>query len=51
MNEHEKELLYLIRTHNNPEEALEIATRIILAFVEPHESSQAQSVAYRQGLV
>lgn len=48
MTEQEKELLYIIQTHNNPEHALEIATQIILAFVEPHESSQEQSAACQQ---
>lgn len=50
MTENEKELLYIIRTHDDPQQALEIATRIILSFVEQHESSQAQSVAYQQEL-
>lgn len=48
MTEHEKELINIIRTHNDPEQALEIATQIILAFVEQHESSQAPFVACRQ---
>lgn len=50
MTENEKELLNIIRTHDNPEQALEIATRIILSFVEPHESSQEQSAACQQAL-
>lgn len=50
MTENEKELLRIIRTHDNPEQALEIATKIILSFVKPHESYQEQSAACQQAL-
>ena len=50
MTENEKELLHIIRTHNDPEQALEIATRIILSFVEQSESSQEPPPAFLQAL-
>ena len=43
MTDHEKELLYIIRTHDNPEQALEIAMQTIIAFLEQHEPSQEPS--------
>ena len=43
MTDYEKELLYIIRTHDNPEQALEIAIDIILAVLEQSESCQEPS--------
>ena len=37
MTENEKELLNIIRSHNNPERAIEIAIELMLGFVKPHE--------------
>lgn len=40
MTDHEQELLYIIRNHDNPEKALEIALEIIISFLEQSEPSQ-----------
>lgn len=45
MTENEKELLYIIRNHDNPEQALNIAVQTIISFLEQHGSSQEPSVA------
>ena len=50
MTEHELELLYIIRTHENPEKALEIAIQTIIGFLEQSESSQEPSVVCQQAL-
>lgn len=44
MTENEYELLNIIRNHNNPEQAFDTALRIILEFLEQHESSQEQEL-------
>lgn len=51
MTDHELELLYIIRTHDNPEKALEIAIRTITEFLEQSEPCQEPSVACQRGLV
>ena len=51
MTDREKELLNIIREHDNPEQALNIAVHIILEFLEQDGSSQEQPVAYLQELV
>ena len=43
MTDHELELLYIIRTHENPEKALEIALQTIIEFLEQPEPSQEPS--------
>ena len=43
MTDHELELLYIIRTHENPERALEIAIKTIIDFLEQPESCRAPS--------
>lgn len=45
MTDYEKELLYIIRNHDDPEQALEIAVEIIISFLKQCESSQEPSVA------
>lgn len=45
MNENEKDLIRLIREHEDPELALEIATLVILDYLKLHESSEEQAVA------
>lgn len=43
MTNNEKELLNIIHQHANPEQAVEIAIRTILGFLEQHGSSQEPS--------
>ena len=50
MTDYEKELLYIIRTHDDPEQALEIAINTIISFLEQPESCREASVAYPQVL-
>ena len=50
MTDHEKELLYIIRTHDDPEQALEIAVQTIISFLEQHEPFQEPSFAYSPAL-
>lgn len=38
MTEYEKELLLMIQSHENPEQALEIAIQTISAYLKQHES-------------
>ena len=45
MTDNERELIYMIRNHKNPEEALKGAISIILAYLALHESSQEPSFA------
>ena len=40
MTENEQELLYIIRNHDDPEQALEVALKTILSYLEQHEPSQ-----------
>ena len=44
MTNYEEELLDLIRNHDDPEQALEIALQTIIAFLEQYESSQVPFV-------
>lgn len=44
MKDNERELLNLIRKHDNPERALEIALNIILEFLAQDGSSQERPV-------
>lgn len=44
MTDNELELLYIIRTQENPEKALEIAIQTIIEFLERSESYQEPSV-------
>ena len=37
MTDNEKELLNIIRSHDDPERAIEIAIEIMLDFLKPHE--------------
>lgn len=43
MTDHELELLYIIRNHENPEKALEIAIKTITDFLKQSESCQEPS--------
>ena len=45
MTDNELELLYIIRTNENPEKAIEIAARTIIDFLKQSESSREPSVA------
>lgn len=42
MTENETELIEMIRTHNNPEQALHIAVEVILDFLTHRESSESK---------
>lgn len=42
MTRNELELLNMIRSHDNPEIALEIALDIIIMYIEPHELCDEQ---------
>lgn len=46
MTRNELELLNMIRSHDNPEIALETALEIIISYLEQHESFEEPSVAY-----
>lgn len=46
MTNNEKKLLETIRNHPEPEQAVEIAIKTILAFLEQDESSQELPLAY-----
>ena len=37
MTDNEKELLNIIRSHDDPERAIEIALELMLDFLKPHE--------------
>ena len=50
LSENEKELIGLIREHDNPGQALMTAAMIILGYLKQHESSEAQAVAVLQEL-
>jgi hypothetical protein len=50
MTEHEKELLYIIQNHDDPEVALEIAMQTIIEFLEQLEPSQEPSLVYSPAL-
>ena len=50
MTENEQQLINLIRESNNQEQALIVATNIIINFLKQHESSQWQVFAFLQVL-
>lgn len=41
----ERELLNLIREHDNPEQAMEIALNLLITFLDDHEEPQCTSSA------
>ena len=43
MTDHELELLYIIRTHENPKKALEIAFELMIDFLTKREALQDTS--------
>ena len=43
MTNNEKELINIIREHDNPEQAVEIAIQLIIDFLEKHEEPQYTS--------
>ena len=45
MTDRELELIYIIRNHENPEKALEIAIQKLFEFLEQSESCQEPSAA------
>lgn len=45
ITENEKQLIDLIRENDNPENAIMIATAIIIDFLKQHESSEVQAPA------
>ena len=45
MTNNEKNLLNIIRSHDNPEQAIEIAIKIMIEFLKQDESSQEQPLA------
>ena len=50
MTEKEKELIELIRCHNKPALALQVAIGITLGFLKQHESSEGQAPVALQEL-
>ena len=46
MTANEKELLNLIRTHDNPEQATDIAIRLMVTFLEKREAPQDTSFGH-----
>jgi hypothetical protein len=50
MTKTEQELINLIRCHNKPALALQVAIGITLGFLKQHESSEAQAPAELQEL-
>jgi hypothetical protein len=51
MTNNEMKLLNIIKNHDNPEKAIEIAVKTIIAFLEQDESSQEPPLVYSQALV
>ena len=45
MTDKEKELFNLIRNHDNPTDALLLATAILISVIKPHEEVAAQEPA------
>lgn len=43
MSTNEKELLNIIREYDNPEQAIEIAVKLMIDFLEKHEEPQDTS--------
>ena len=50
MSNNEIELINMIRENDNPEQALLIATQVILDYLKQHESSEEQVAACLQAL-
>jgi hypothetical protein len=50
MTNNERELINIIRNHDNPEQAIEIAITTILAFLEQQKSFEEQAPAYSREL-
>lgn len=50
MTDYEQELLYIIRSHDNPEHALEVAMKTLIEFLEQQKSCQEPSAVYSQVL-
>ena len=48
MTDNEQKLLNIIREHDNPEQAFEIALKIIIEFLEQNEPSQEQPLVCSQ---
>ena len=48
MKDNEKELLDIIREHDDPATAIEVAIKVILGFLKQDEASQAQQIACSQ---
>ena len=48
MTDHELELLYIIRTNENPEKALKIALDLMIDFLEKREAPPDTSSEHRQ---
>lgn len=46
MSNYEKELITIIREHDNPEKALEIAFDLLLTFLDEREAPQCTSSAH-----
>ena len=46
MSNNEKELLNIIRNHDNPEQAVEIAIKLMFDFLEKHEEPQDTSFVH-----
>ena len=42
MSNHEEELLNLIKEHDNPEQALEVAINLMIDFLKKHEAPQCK---------
>lgn len=50
MTDYERELLYIIQSNDNPEQALKIAIETISAYLEQHEPYQEPSAVRSQAL-
>ena len=48
MTKNENELLNIIRQHSKPEQAIEIAVKTIIEFLEQHGSYQEPSAVFLQ---
>jgi hypothetical protein len=46
MTDNEIKLINIIREHDNPEQAVEIAIRVMIEFLAQDESSQEQPLVY-----
>ena len=48
MTNNEKELISIIRENDKPEQALEVAVKVITDFLRQHESSEGQAAVCLQ---